>query len=108
MKKNYKPNMGSIFDLKRDEDGVLRMDFRTMDYGDDGHIERQCCICKETFPQQELKELGISRMEGQEDLPDPTYEPIYEDKNKWYPRSFFICEPCHATDKISDASGWVA
>lgn len=108
MKKKHKLNMGSIFDLKHDADGILRMDFRTIDYADDGSIERQCCICKETFPQRELKELGIRRDAKQEAWPDPKYEPVYEDENKWYPRSFFMCEPCHAQDEISDASNWVA
>ena len=108
MKKHYKPNMGNIFDLERDDKGVLRMDFRTMDYGEDNHILRICIECKKARPQGELKELGIRRAEGDENKEDPPYAPIYEDEFKWYDRSFFICESCHAEHEISDGAGWVA
>ena len=91
----------SIFDLSEDDDGVIRLPFVPIDYGEDNDVERLCVECEGSSPQREMKELSVTASYKD------TYN-AYNDGKSWYEYAIFICKECYPKSGYSDASKWIA
>jgi len=90
--------MASLFSLKLDDNGILRMPFNSADYGKANDIERACHKCNQSYPQGTMKELIVA----------PDRAEAYHDDYKLYRHSIFFCESCWYSDEISNAGNWTA
>lgn len=96
--RGYKLGVSSIFDLKEDDTGMLRMPFNPIDYGVHNTILRKCHRCGKEFEQGQMKELGVSE----------DYERAIASDDKWYAYSIFFDEACWKVSEYSDAGKWEA
>lgn len=92
----YTQAVTNIFDLKKDDDGVLRMPFNPADYGEDNGILRECFGCGKEFAQGKMQELYS------------LHEKAQKGGDKLYASSIFFCEDCWFSGNISNAAYWNA
>ena len=89
----------SIFDLKEDDGGILRMPFNPLQWPtvEGNSIPHPCYECGKTYPRGTMKALGSVKEEPKAVRADPFWE-----------YAIFFCWKCWQTSKYSDASKWTA